>query len=335
MEEERRPAVYVVKTTDDEGETILGIFNELQSGYARIGWSWQDNLDLRLINEKIQRGNELDRDEQEAKRCLGFLTRPVIGDYFIYPHQPSRKQFCVVEVTGEYNYSAEKNGIEGDFRSFRHCSLKTPVPVHWEDEIVPSQLRQRLGSPGRFSEVSDTRPFFEFLQDLSSAGRRQDGSNQAILNRIYRQLRTNLPNLLSAEFSRADLSRRFCSELFERMGYSFNVQEGPTEAGSDVVVTLGSPLLPDNVEFRIGVQVFAYTGTIEAEDLWGKLAQLLRGWDDNSLNYGALLTTGHCRERAKEVLQDHNRNNPTRLVRLIEGEDLADLFLQYFPPTSG
>ena len=39
------------------------------------------------------------------------------------------------------------------------------------------------------------------------------------------------------------------------MGYSFVVQEGPAEAGSDIVVILGSPLLPDSVEIRIGVQV--------------------------------------------------------------------------------
>lgn len=334
MEETRVPAVYVVKTTDDQGQTIPGVFEQLQSGYARIGWSWQDKLDLRLINEKIQQGKGLDRDEQKAKRCQGFFTRPVIGDYLIYPHQPARRQFCVAEVTGEYDYSAEEKGIKGDFRSFRPCSLRTPSPVDWYDEIVPSQLRQRLGRPGRFSEVYDTRPFFVFLQDLPGAGRRQDGSNQAILNRIHRQLRKSLPALLFREFNRADLSRRFCSELFERMGYSFNVQEGRAEAGSDVVVTIGSPFLPNEVEFQIGVQVFAYDGLVEADALQPKLDQLLRGWENNDLNYGALLTTGHCSEEAKQVLRDHNRNNPTRLVRLLEGDDLADLFLQYFPPES-
>ena len=335
MEGVRIKAVYVVKTTDDQGQTIPGIFDELQSGYARIGWSWEDKLDLRLINEKIQQGNELDEHEQEARRCLGFLNRPEMEDYLIYPHQPARGQFCVVQVAGEYDYSTEGTCIEG-FRSFRPCSPITPSPVDWYDEIVPSQLRQRLGRPGRFSEVYDTRPFFTFLQDLPNVGRLQDGSNQPILKRIHNELRKILPAALYTEFNRADLSRRFCSELFERMGYSsFNVQEGPAEAGSDVVVTVGSPLLPDEVEFQIGVQVFAYTGTVEAEDLRGKLGQLLRGWEDNSLNYGALLTTGRCSDEAKEMLRDHNRNNPRQLVRLIEGEDLADLFLRYFPPASG
>ena len=258
-----------------------------------------------------------------------------MDDYLIYPHQPARRQFCVVQVTGEYDYSAEENGIRGDFRSFRPCSLITPSPVDWYDEIVSSQLRQRLGKPGRFSKAHDTKPFFAFLQDLSKAGHRQDGSNQAILNRIHDELRKILPAALRTEFSGADLSRRFCRDLFERMGYSSDVQEGPTEAGSDVVVTIGSPLLPNEVEFQLGVQVFAYDGTVEADALQSKLDQLLRGWEDNDLNYGALLTTGHCSAKAKEVLQNHNRNNKERLVHLIEGDDIADLFLQYFPPASG
>ena len=162
----------------------------------------------------------------------------------------------------------------------------------------------------------------------------QDGSNQVILNRIRKRLREGLPDLLCREFSRADLSRRFCPDLFERMGYTYDVQEGPAEAGSDIVVTVGSPLLPDGVEFRIGVQVFAYVRTVEAPALQSKLNQLLGGWENNDLNYGALLTTGDCNAEAKEVLQNHNKNNPDRRVHLIEGDDLADLFLQYFPPES-
>ena len=118
-------AVYVVKTTYN-WQPISGVFDELQAGRARMGWSSRDNQDLRLIKEKITGRQPLEENEQEVKRCLGFLTRPVVGDYFIYPHQPARRQFCVVQVTGEYDYSAEENGINGDFRSFRPCSLITP-----------------------------------------------------------------------------------------------------------------------------------------------------------------------------------------------------------------
>lgn len=330
------PRAYVVKTTDkDSGEPIPGVFEELQASRARIGWSYRDNLDLRLIQDKIQQGSPLNKGEQDAKRCLGFFTRPALDDYLLYPHQPNRGLFCVVQVKGEYDYSAAEDGLDGDFRSFRPCSLITAEPVDMYDEIVPSQLRHRLGRPGRFSEVYDTGPLSIVLKALPEAGRIQDDSNKVRLQRIHNELREKLPDVLRREFSRADLSRKLCPDLFERMGYSSVVQEGRAEAGSDIVVSLGSPLLPDSVEIRIGVQAFAYEGIIEESNLQEKLDQLLQGWDANSLNYGALLTTGLCSKEAEEALGRHNRNEPDRLVCLINGRDLADLFLQYFTPGDG
>lgn len=327
--------VYVVKAVDEEGEPILGVFQELQAGQARIGWSYRDNLDLRLIQGKLNRGESLTPEENDAKRCLGFLTRVEVGDYLLYPHQPQRGQFSVVQVTGEYGYLNKAEGLGdddwSDFRSFRPCS-KTPEAIDMYDEIVPAQLRRRLGRPGRFSKVYNTEAFFMFLRELPEAGRQQDGSNRPSMQRIHGELRKSIPIALHREFSGADLSRKYCPDLFERMGYDPHVQEGPAEAGSDIIVTVNNPLLPDEIEFRIGVQVFAYEGDVEAEALRIKLKQLLGGWEDNSLNYGVLLTTGRCSAEAGRMLREHNRNNPNRLVRLIEGDDLADLFLKYFPP---
>ena len=329
------PQAYVVKTVDNSGEPIPGVFEELQAGRARIGWSYQDDLDLRLMREKIEQGGPLNKAEKDAKRCLGFLTRPTLDDYLLYPHQPKRGQFCVVQVKGEYGYSSEEDGLKADFRSFRPCSLMTAEPVDLYDEIVPSQLRHRLGVPGRFSEVYDTVPLSIFLNDLPAAGRIQGDSNRASLQRIHKELRKTLPDALKREFSRSDLSRKLCADLFERIGYSYVVQEGPAEAGSDIVVTLNEPLLPDLVEIRIGVQVFSYKETVEQSDFQDKLNQLLQGWDENSLDYGVLLTTGCCSREAKATLQRHNKEHQCQLVRLIDGNELADLFLKHFPPSDG
>ena len=328
------PDAFVVKTVKN-GQPVLGIFKELKARRARIGWSWLDNLNLRLILEKIERGKPLDGDEQDARRCLGFLTRVKLGDYLLYPNQPDRGKFSVVQVTGEYDYSTEKDGLAKDFRSFRPCLLNTPKPVDMYDAIVPSQLRHRLGRPGRFSQVYDTAPLLSFLEDLPRQGDCKTTSDQMSkmsLERIHKDLREKLPKALHREFSRADLSRQFCRVLFERMGYTPEVQEGPYEAGSDIVVTVGNPLLPSECEFRIGVQVFSYQGGVGESSLRDKLKQLLEGWKDNALDYGVLLTTGRCSEAAVVALHDHNKRNPRKLVRLIEGNELADLFLKHFPP---
>ena len=316
---------FVVKAIAD-GCPVEGVFDELESGRARIGWSYCDKLDLRKI--RTRPAADLDEDERAARRCLGFLTRVNDGNYLLYPHQPERGYFAVAQVTGEYDY--DDGGLGGDFRSFRPCKLVTSRPIY--DEIVPSKLRHRLGRPGRFSEVHDVVPLQNFLQLLSEPVRIPDDTNRVSIGRIHEGLRKHLPTLIQREFSRADLSRGLCRELFERMGYTHEVQEGPTEAGSDIVVTLGDPLLPDDVEIRIGVQVFSYENEVKENALKEKLGQLLRGWEVNEINYGVLLTTGILSHRARAVLDCHNKDNPDRLVTLVDGKSLSDLFLKYFPP---
>lgn len=118
------------------------------------------------------------------------------------------------------------------------------------------------------------------------------------------------------------------------MGYNHEVQEGRGEAGADIVVEVGNPLLPDE-GFRVGVQAFAYGGNVREGSLERKLNQLLEGWETNDLDYGVLLTTGIPTGEALEVLVSHNEENPDRHVKLIDGDALADLFLQHFPPAEG
>ena len=329
--------VWVLKTTDkDTGQPVAGVFEELKAGQARMGWSSKDTLDLRTIQKKRDQRESLDEDQKAAVRCLGFLRYVNPGDYIIYPHQPKRGQFSVVKITGEYDYSDSADGLGDhfDFRSFRSCSLEKPSPVNMYDKIVPSTLKYRLGRPGRFSQVHDRKTFFDFLEDLPEAGQQQDGSISAIVKRIYGDLEKSLPKMLKREFARHDLSRKLCPKLFERMGYACDVQEGPYEAGSDLVVTVNSPLLPGD-GFTVGVQAFAFEGDVAEASLKRKLDQLLEGWETNSLDSGVLLTTGDCGPAAEKLIEEHNEDNPDRPVHLIGGEELAELFLQHFPYGTG
>ena len=312
-------AAFVVKTMDQFGVPIDGVFDELKAGRARIGWSYDDKLDLRKIKRKLDMRLALDADEASAKRCLGFLTRVEKGDTLLYPHQPARGEFTVVEVTGDYEYSDKDKAISGDFRSVRSCTFKTSASM--SDDSIPSQLCFALKKRGRLYRIYDTEPLREFLDPEAGA---------TPLERIYRRIRKILPDAIRSQYSQQDLSREFLPMLFERMGYSSDVQEGPSEAGSDLVVSLDSPLLPESREIRIGVQAFAYEGNVATTELQRKLNQLLDGWEQNKLDYGVLLTTGSCGEDARNLVTAHNKQTPDRQVRLIDGPELADLFRKYF-----
>jgi hypothetical protein len=116
------------------------------------------------------------------------------------------------------------------------------------------------------------------------------------------------------------------------MGYPTVLQEGPSELGADLVVTVGSDLLPR--QFTVGVQVFAYEGEVSTEELNRKLLQLEEGWGDNELDYGVLLTTGSCGSAGADLVAQHNRDNPKHLVLLLDGKQVSRLFLEHFDVTT-
>lgn len=325
------PRVFIVKAVDPNvpSYSVEGILEQLEKGKARIGWSYADNLNLREIDDKMRQGKALTDSESGAKRCRGFLTRVSPGDYLIYPHQPKRGRFVVAKVTGDYGYASEDDSIDGDFRSYRPCELITINPINMHDPIVLSELRYRLGRPGRFSEIYGTQSFMSLLDDLPRAGQGADSSNQVRRRRIVDELSKDIPELIRKEFSQHDFSKRFCRELFDRMGLHYEVIEGPREKGSDIIVTVQYPLLPDESK-TIGVQAFAYKETIDADDLREKLTQLLSGWLDHALDYGVLLTTGNCASEGHDIIKSHNEEHTDRPVTLIDGPPLSDLFLRYF-----
>ncbi len=325
---------FVVRT-EDYGQPIPGVFESLKAGKARIGWSGSDDLDLRAIRQKG--GNSLTELQQEALRCHGFFDRVNIGDLLIYPNQPKRGKFCIARVTGEYEYAAKEDSIDGDFRSFRPCELLPPGPIDKSDPIVHPFVRARLGLQGRFYEPSGVDLFLDLVQRLPLAGKRPDQARDVDVKerfgRILGGIVPGVAQLIHREFPRAELSRLFCKELFEGMGHSVEITEGPSEKGADVVVTVQDELLEQ--EFKVGVQVASFDEDVSADTLRRKLDQLLSGWGDNLLDFGVLLTTGSCTPDARGLIVEHNKRErreqqgSRKLIKLIDAKELAHLFLKY------
>lgn len=323
---------FVVKAISRDLPTygVPGVFESFQQGKARIGWSYADDLDLRSIVAAVTRDEwaNLSPARKDAWRCHGFLDRVSVGDYLAYPHQPTYGEFSIVQVTGEYDYAPAEDSLNMDFRSFRPCRLLTPTPIDWNDQIVPPLIKRRLGLQGRFYELYDFALFGQILNTRDQAGTVEPRNLDKKLARVFDALSPKLLEKLVEQFPQHDLSW-LCEELFSRMGYSSVIrQEGPFEKGADLLVTVGSDFLPR--QFVVGVQVFAYSGDVTLEALTRKLDQLLSGWDENGLDYGALVTTGLCGRAGEQLIEKHNNAKPNRLVALIDAIRLSNLFLSHF-----
>jgi len=327
------PCVYVVKAISRDLPTysVPGVAEQLRDGKACIGWSYDERFDLRELQKKVHRGDEFtDSQEKDAWKCHGFLDRVEVGDYLIYPHQPSYGRFMVVQVTGPYTYLPEDESLNGDFRSCRPCKLITPSHLDWRDPVVPPIMKRKMGLQGRFYRFYDEQAFEDFLKHLPEAGQEQQVDIPKYrIGRVAEKIAASLPDLLRDAYPTQDFTRILCDQLFGKMGYATDVrvQEGPYEHGADVIVTVGSPLFDD--VFTVGVQAFAYSGAVDDRALGQKLEQLFSGWQHNGLDYGVLLTTGDCDEAAQAVVREHNAQNPEKKVKLIHGKAVGELFLQY------
>ena len=252
----------------------------------------------------------------------------------IYPNQPARGKFCIARVTSDYKYGTEDDSLDGDFRSFRQCELLRPAPIDKNDPIVHPSVRTKLGLQGRFYEPSGIELFLGLVHRLPEAGREPDraGDGKRRIRRVLGDIAPEVARLIQREFPRAELSRLFCKELFEGMGYSVEVTEGPSEKGADIVVTVQDEMLVQ--EFRVGVQVASFEKGVSADTLKGKLEQLLSGWEENLLDSGIILTTGTCASDAIKVIEQHNHREREKqgsktLVKLIDANQLAQMFLKY------
>jgi Restriction endonuclease len=303
------------------------------NGKARIGWSSEDDHDLRLLKDKIGCGEwgGLRPDQQDAAKCIGFLDRVQGGDYLLYPHQPKSNHLLIAQVKdgpdGNYSFSPPDNTLDGDFRSCRGCVLLTPNPVPYNDTILLPYVQSRLGLQGRFYELRgvDTLQFTLDKLDCIPRFSPEPKSIVVRLNRIRDAISPRLPALIQQEFLRQDLSW-FCCELFRKLGYTVQYQEGAGEHGSDLVVEIRSELLPRSL--RIGVQVKSYTDAVSLQTFQHDIQPLIDGWQKNALDYGAYLTTGLCDPKCLEHLQEHNASHADRQVVLIDGSEFARLLIK-------
>lgn len=319
---------YVVKTKDEGGSIYKGVFESLMRGTARIGWSYLDNLDLRIIKDCIEKKqwDQLDQNQKDAWRCHGFLDWVNCGDYLVYPHQPEYGKITIVRVNGGYDYLPPSEALNEDFRSSRSCEIITKTPVDWYDTIVHPRLRKKLGLQGRFYTIYDTDLLKILIEQSDKAGAVEDWNPAKRVGHILGSIAPQVAVLLQREFPRHDLSR-FCDELFSSMGYSSKLQEGPGEQGSDLVVVVGNELLPRT--FTIGVQCFSWEGSASQTELKRKLKQLLDGWDRNQLDYGVLLTTASCDLECHKLISTHNSDHRDQQIKLIDGKELATLVTRY------
>jgi len=130
------------------------LYDELQDGRARFGWSGKDEQDLLAIKDKLERGDELTPDEYDSWSRAKFLLDAERGDYIVYPNIPEWDICSIVRITGEYEYTDtwDPRGRS----NYRHAiSCEYLIEFDRNSGSIPPNLQNQMKLPRSSAQIRD------------------------------------------------------------------------------------------------------------------------------------------------------------------------------------
>jgi hypothetical protein len=140
---------YWAIRTDSRNNTPW-LWNELQDGRLRQGWSRRPDEDLEVVEEVRRIGGRLTDGQREtwrrSRRLLSSQGGVNVGDLVVTPHLPQFGTWTIVRVVGPYRFSIDdgRNWLgRPDFGHILPVEVVTR-PVPWRDPAVPQSLQRAM-----------------------------------------------------------------------------------------------------------------------------------------------------------------------------------------------
>jgi len=348
-----RPRRYWAIRTDRRNREL--IYRELGQGRLRQGWGWDPSQDLRLVQAKLERGEDLTQTEEAALPNLRMLTSRDDGvkprDWILLPNLPDPRFFVIAEVTGDYYYEPvqlppehDHDGFHQDYGHILPVRLLTGA-INKDSEHVHASIRATLKTRSRMWSLDRYAKEIEELLEKANQGvnlsqpqrdkERLESALEKAWAKVAPKFQEELENELKTRFQAAEWEGPIRQAL-ERLYPGAEVEwvGGPQEEGADVVVYIPDHFSEDGQTWVIPVQVKNYTGEIGAS----VLNQLRRAFNAYSQEGRVLsLVVMTTAERASKELQEAAAALSEELgvpVRLVLREKLLDLLAEAFHPSA-
>ncbi|HXN20139.1 MAG TPA: hypothetical protein VN875_17505 [Candidatus Binatus sp.] len=326
--------IYAVKAAQDDGPLILALFQELQQGRARFGWSFEDRFDPRRLKATIASSgwDSLTTTEQECFTKTSFLLDVTRNDYFVYINMPSYGRCTAVKVVDRegvaesgsvFQYTAEwGDPPQRDFRSMLPCEFLFDFDRNVD---VHPYLSRRFKLQGSHWTIGDKEKFEELLQDLQTGAPVKTADA-----RLREQIKK--PLLLISDQIRQTYPEKklesFVLRVLTQMPRVQNAKKGPDVDGADLVFEFDGGIETLDLARRevCAVQVKCY------EDVIGEIRaveDVRRAFDSKAYTCALIVTT--ALSASVQFLSDLDklREQSGKPVGLILAKDLAVLFLRY------
>lgn len=241
-----------------------------------------------------------------------FLYEVQIGDYVVFPSKNDRK-INIGIIEGEYEYVPD---------AAEYVQQRT---VKWLKHLPRTYFSQ-----GALYEVGSALSFFvvksyadEYLDALDKnikknvvvSSEEEDDTVAATAEDIIETTKDFILKELSKNLKGYDLEG-FVADLLNAMGYRTTISNHGGDSGIDITA------YKDELPPRILVQVKSQDGDIKESTIQSLKGAMREG------DYGLFVTLSNYTKNAQRYLEN------TPIIRGINGTELVDLILKYYPQLS-
>lgn len=310
---------------------------QIRDGKVPFGWSWipmdppHGTADLRVLQEKLQRGEPLEGKEKDVwRQCQFLINRIEIGDRLIIQTERPLRRFLIVEVTGPYGFL----GTEPDFNHYLECKLLTEEYVNIDS--VPQYVRHDLSKRGHYYQIYGEAT----IEYLDSMIERKSWSREDWKPRTHVHEKEETKDESIAEVIKI-IQRRwpakdfetFMKELIGKMPCVEVVDDSKdNHKGWDFLIRIPDPLCSGKfLHDRVPVQCKNYTGKVNSDTPIDDLRRCVQN-SDSTIVYLCIL--GDVTEEFKEKLADAAEragDNAGRDVQFImmDQHEIARQYMRY------
>ena len=320
--------IYAFNKPESE-QRINAVFDSLQDGESRFGWSSEKTADQRILRERCETNgwDTLTPDEQDCYH--DFLLEIAPDDFVVHINVPHWGECTLARVESDYEFRYEDDDFNHRF-AVDPNSIRT---FNRNDARVHPALSARLKLQGRWWTIYTEDEFFELHQalvgppDELAVPLRTLQDSLKILSGDVRDPLASISEKIHHTHPNKDLEN-FILKVFEKVPGVKRVraQRGRADRGADLLVELEFGSIPELVQ-TIVVQVKSWNGELVQTSPIKDIKNAFEYYEN--ANMGLIVTTNtSCSEQFRNEL-DKLREETQKPVDLLFGSDLALFCLRY------
>ena len=316
--------IWAFNKPDTSEQTKL-LYESVNNGKSRFGWSWEDEHNLELKNNW---------SDQHSRQL--FLLNIKEGDWIVHINMPKWGWCVAAKVIGQYKFDEGITFENGgrDFRHFFEIDVDTIVKFEKKNPVVDPRVN--LKPRQRYHRVYAVEEFHQSMKDIKNGKEITENRELHHLHEETDKLLTKVTSLIQ-QMHRGKKLEGFLADVFRRIP-GVEVQENGSGWGTDhgadlrltVKVTVGESI---DFDYTIVVQVKSYEGEVVSKTA---VRQIKTAVNEYKADAGMIITTGKRTKTLEKAVSDAAENLNRPVVLLADNEvaefaikNAADLIFRF------